>query len=243
MTKIIAHRGFSGAYPENTMIAFEKAVEQGMEGIELDIHLSKDGEVVVAHDETLRRVAGIDRAIADMTAQELAQTEIHGGNLCLTARGVPTLREYFRFIKDKDVFTNIELKTGIVRYEGIEEKTMALVDEFSLREKVLFSSFNHRSLRCIKNIAPQMGCACLVMCHLDRAGAYARERGYQWINPHFTFINEETVAEMNAEGIGAQVWTVDDEKMMRRLMELEVYAVITNRPDKALAVRREVMGV
>lgn len=97
-----AHRGFSGAYPENTMLAFEKAVEQGMEGIELDIHLSKDGEVVVAHDETLRRVAGIDRAIADMTAQELAQTEIHGGDLGLTARGVPTLREYFRFIKDKD---------------------------------------------------------------------------------------------------------------------------------------------
>ena len=164
-------------------------------------------------------------------------------HLCLTARGVPTLREYFRFIKDKDVFTNIELKTGIVRYEDIEEKTMALVDGFGLREKVLFPSFNHRSLRCIKNIAPQMSCACLVMCHLDRAGAYARERGYQWINPHFTFINEETVAEMNAEGIGAQVWTVDDANMMRRLMELEVYAVITNRPDKALAVRREVLGI
>lgn len=240
MTKIIAHRGFSGLYPENTMLAFRKAVEIGVDGIELDVHLSRDGEVVIAHDETLRRVAGMNLKIADLTARELAQVELHGGELGLSERGVPTLRGYLAYIRDKNTLTNIELKTGVVRYPGIEEKTMALIDEFGLRDRVLFSSFNHRSLTEIHRIAPEMGCACLVMCHLERAGAYARERGFRWVNPHYSFMSEETLSEMNAEGVGAQVWTVDDEARARWLCEHDVYGIITNRPDMALRVRGEV---
>lgn len=242
MTQIIAHRGFSGLYPENTMLAFQKAVELGVDGIELDVHLSRDGEVVIAHDETLRRVAGMNQSIAELSARELAQVEVHGGEMGLCERGVPTLRAYLAYIQDKAVFTNIELKTGAIRYAGIEEKTMALIDEFGLRSRVLFSSFNHRSLTEIHRIAPEMGCACLVMCHLERAGAYARERGFSWVNPHYTFMNEETLAELNAEGVGAQVWTVDDEARARWLCEHDVYAIITNRPDVALRVRKEVQG-
>ena len=243
MTRIIAHRGFTGLYPENTMLAFRKAVELPIDGIELDVHLSLDGEVVVAHDENLRRVAGVDRAIADMTVQELQQIVIRGGDAGLTDRGVPTLRQYFELVHSLPIFTNIELKTGFVRYAGIEEKVMALVDAFDLRDRVLFSSFNHRSLTHLHTIAPDMDCACLVMCHLERAGAYARERGFRWVNPHFSFISDETVAEMNAEGIGAQVWTVNEADIMRDLCRRDIYAIITNHPDIALAVRREVQGV
>lgn len=243
MTRIIAHRGFSGLYPENTMLAFRKAVKLPIDGIELDVHLTRDGEVVVAHDESLRRVAGLDRAIADMTVEELQKVTICGGESGLTDQGVPTLRQYFELVQALPIFTNIELKTGLVRYAGIEEKVMALVDEFNLRDRVLFSSFNHRSLTHLHSFAPDMGCACLFMCQMERAGDYARERGFRWVNPHYSFINDETVAELNAEGIEAQVWTVNDAEIMRDLFRRNLYVIITNYPNMALAVRKEVQGI
>ena len=127
MSKIFAHRGFSGKYPENTMLAFEKAVELGVDGIELDVHLTKDNELVIIHDEDIKRTCDGEGLVKDMTLEELKKFDASA-----TFRGVygfnaiPTLREYFELVKDTSVITNIELKTGVYEYHTIEQRTYDL---------------------------------------------------------------------------------------------------------------------
>ncbi len=119
MTKNFAHRGFSGKYPENTMLAFRKAVEEGVDGIELDVQLTKDGEVVIIHDETIDRTTDGKGLVVSYTYDELRKFDAS-----FKFRGqcgfnpIPTLREYFELVKDKNLVTNIELKTGLNEYFG-----------------------------------------------------------------------------------------------------------------------------
>ena len=141
--KIIAHRGFSGVYPENTMLAFRKAIEIGADGIELDVHLSKDGQVMIIHDEALKRTTGLDGVVSDYTRAELEK--ISAGKTKNDEFGftpIPSLEEYLAFMAEhKDKFTNIELKTAPVYYPEIEEKTLELVRKFDLEKNIIDSSF------------------------------------------------------------------------------------------------------
>ena len=153
MTKNFAHRGFSGKYSENTMLAFQKAIEVGADGIELDVQLTKDGELVIIHDETIDRTTDGKGYVVDYTYEELSKFDasyIYRGKFGFNK--IPTLKEYFELVKDLDFITNIELKTGINEYLGIEEKVYQIIKEYKLEKKVIISSFNHFSiLRMKKN--------------------------------------------------------------------------------------------
>ena len=114
MSKIFAHRGFSGKYPENTMIAFEKAVEIGVDGIELDVHLTKDNELVIIHDEDVKRTTNGEGLVKDMTLEELKKLDASATFVGqYGVNPIPTLREYFELVKDTNIITNIELKTSV----------------------------------------------------------------------------------------------------------------------------------
>jgi glycerophosphoryl diester phosphodiesterase len=241
MTNIIAHRGFSALYPENSLLAFQKAAEMGVDGIELDVHLSRDGQVVVAHDEKLDRVAGRREHIQDLTAAELAQVEIRGGSLDERGQTVPTLEQYFRLVKDKTLFTNIELKNSLVHYKGLEQEVLELVEVYGLQEKVLFSSFNHHSLAKVLKLAPRMRCACLVAYGMERGGEYAKTRGFSFINPNYLSLDDEVIQEIHAAGVGIQAWTVDEPAAIRYLCQKNIFGVITNRPDLAILAREEAL--
>lgn len=232
MTKNIAHRGFCNIYPENTMLAFQKAVEAGCDGIEMDVHLTRDGEIVIIHDETLERTTNGTGMVKDYTLEQLCRFDAHGkfpGQHGFNP--IPTLREYFDYIQDKDVFTNIELKNGIYVYPGLEEKCIAMIQEYGLTEKVMFSSFNHFSMIKCKQICPDIKTAFLISCWMVGAGAYAKANGADFINPRFQFLTDENLQELNDHGIGAQVWTVNEEQDIRDLVRRNVYAIITNQPD------------
>ncbi len=241
MTNIIAHRGFSALYPENSLLAFQKAVELGVDGIELDVHLSRDGQVVVAHDEKLDRVAGRRDRIQDLSAAELMQVEIRGGSLDERGQTVPTLEQYFRMVRDKNVFTNIELKNSLVAYKGLEREVLELVDVYGLRERVLFSSFNHHALSKVLKLAPWIQCACLTAGRMERGGEYAKSRGFSFINPHYVGLDDETIAEIHGAGVGVQAWTVDEPAAVQYLCRKNVFGVITNRPDIAMKAREDVL--
>ncbi len=134
---ILGHRGYSGSYPENTLLSFKKALEHKADGIELDVHLSKDGEMVVCHDENLYRTYGKHAWIKDKTLGEMRKLNSLGQKL-------PTLEEVFQEVP-KLAFVNIELKTNIISYPHLEEKVMKLVSN-DAPERVLISSFNHSTL-------------------------------------------------------------------------------------------------
>lgn len=240
MTKNFAHRGFSGCYPENTMLAFEKAVEVGADGIELDVQLTKDGEVVIIHDETIDRTTDGKGTVVSFTYEELqkfdASFKFRGQ---MGFNKIPTLREYFELVKDTNIITNIELKTGINEYFGIEEKVWELIKEYKLEEKVIISSFNHYSILRMKKIAPSLKCGLLSETWIVDAGKYTENLGIECYHPHFANMTKDIVKEIKSHGIEINTWTVNKEEDMRDLIEKGIDIIIGNYPDLAKKVINE----
>lgn len=232
-TKNFAHRGFSGAYPENTMLAFEKAIEAGCDGIELDVHLTKDGEVVIIHDELLDRTTDATGLVSDYTLQELQKVnaaKIHRRteeDFC----GIPTLEAYFQLVKDTQIITNIELKTGVNPYPGIEEKVLHLIDKYELRERIIISSFNHYSVLRMKELAPDMEYGFLEESWLIHAADYTSQYGAGCMHPYFYVVTEDYVKEAKEKGLKINTWTVNTESDMRDMLEKGVDSIIGNYPD------------
>ncbi|MCT4509771.1 MAG: glycerophosphodiester phosphodiesterase [Tepidibacter sp.] len=239
MIKNFAHRGFSGKYPENTMLAFEKAIEIGADGVELDVQLTKDEQVVIIHDETVNRTTGGEGRVQDYTYEELSKLDasyIYTGKYGINK--IPTLREYCEFVKDKDIVTNIELKTGIFEYLGIEEKVWDLIKEYKLEEKVIISSFNHFSILRMKKIAPNLKYGLLSETWLIDAGKYTHNMGVQCYHPLFRNLTNEVVKEIKQYGIEINTYTVNTEEDVRNLINKGIDIVIGNFPDMVNKVRQ-----
>ena len=150
MSLNFAHRGWSGLYPENTLLAFQKAIDLGVDGFEMDVQLSRDGEVVVFHDETLDRVTGYHGYLRDLTVSELKRLDASSGFRGLYGKNeIPTLREFLELVAPTELIVNMELKNNRQYYPQLEEKVIALVRAFGMEKRVIFSSFNNVSiLRC-----------------------------------------------------------------------------------------------
>ncbi len=234
----IAHRGFSGKYPENTMLAFRKAVEAGADGIEFDVHFSKDGELVIIHDEFLDRTTNGTGEVSSYTYEELSKFDASAGFAGVYGfNKIPTLREYFEFIKPIDGFiTNIELKTSVNEYPGIEKAVLELIDEFDLADRIIISSFNHYSVMRAKAINPDIKCGFLDSSWIYNFGEYTKTRGIECVHPKYVSLNEESVAEIKSQSIQINTWTVNNEEDVERLYNLGVDAVIGNFPDMIKSV-------
>lgn len=234
MTKNFAHRGFSGKYPENTMLAFQKAVEVGADGIELDVHLSKDGELMVIHDETVVRTCGVPGRVKDMTREDLQALDaayIYRGQV--ERCPIPTLDEYFQMVKNTDVVTNIELKTNIFEYPGLEEKVWGLIKRYDLADKVIISSFNHYSVLRMREIAPVLKYGLLSESWIVNAGRYVHDLGVACYHPIYGNLTEEHVAEIKQYNLEVNTFTVNDPETVRRLAGLGIDSIIGNFPDMA----------
>jgi len=242
-TKIQAHRGASAYRPENTLEAFSLAIAQKADGLELDVHLSKDGQVVVAHDERLERVSNGTGLIHDHTLEALRS--LNFGKLFpdQPACRMPTLAEVFALIKDTSMTVNIEMKTTELFYPGLAQKLVQLAREYAMEERVLYSSFNHYSLLEIKNLNPNAKIGLLYQFGMVDPWVYARHVSASAIHPHYFAIATlpDTVARCHANGVMVNVWTVDDPTAIHRMIQCGVDAVITNKPDIAVACRDGVM--
>lgn len=234
--KVYAHRGYSGRYPENTMLAFKKAAELGVDGIELDVQLTKDGKVVVIHDERIDRTTDGTGYVRDYTWEELKKfnaSKIKGDKYGFEP--IPAFKEYCAWAKDQSLVTNIELKTGVFYYSDIEEKTLEIVKQYGLEDRVLFSSFNHLSITRMKELAPQIPCGALVEeCGLGNAGFYCSRYGFEYYHPGYAALDDEAVAECRKHGIGLNVWTVNDMGSFEQLLEWGCEGIITNYPNVPL---------
>lgn len=239
MVQIFAHRGFSGYYPENTMLAFQKVAEETVaDGIELDIQLTKDGEIVIMHDEMLDRTTNGSGWLKDHTLEKLKMLSV-GVNVkgFFPRQTIPTLREYFTWLKTTKLITNIELKTSYFEYEGIEEKLIAMVKEFGLEDQIWYSSFNHYTVARIKKLMPEAKCGLLTDTWLMNIGEYAASQGAASVNARTYFCAKEGVAaDLHAHNIALQAWTPNDADMMQELVDAGVDVLITNYPDIAAKV-------
>lgn len=238
MTKIFAHRGASGYAPENTVKAFLMAAEQGADGIELDVQLTKDGEVVVIHDESLDRVTGIHGYVRDYTLEELKTFSFHNKMEAYKGIQIPTLKEVLESVKPLGLAVNIELKTGIFWYPQIEEKTAEIVRKAGMEERVIYSSFNHYSVQKIKEIQPEAETAYLYSdVFLDVEG-YAKRTGVQGIHPAVYHMKMADFSQKYKDShLKVRIWTVNDENDIEQFVKEGYEAVITNYPDVGVRIR------
>ncbi|HIT91051.1 MAG TPA: glycerophosphodiester phosphodiesterase [Candidatus Merdenecus merdavium] len=244
MTKVFAHRGASGYAPENTLEAFSLAMEQGAEGIELDVQLTKDGEVVVIHDETIDRTSNGKGAVRDYTLKELKALSFHNHMDEYQGVKIPTLREVLELVKPGKMEVNIELKTGIYWYPDIEEKTIQIVKETGMENRIIYSSFNHYSIQKVLEKNADAETAYLYSDVILNVDKYAKETGIVGLHPavyHLKMV--QFLDEYKKSGLKVRVWTVNKEEDMKDFMKADLEAVITNYPDKALDIRKGLKDV
>ena len=237
----IAHRGFRSRYPENTMLAFRKAIEAGCDGIEFDVHLSKDGEAVIIHDETVDRTTDGTGLVGEKTYRELkALNAAKPHPETIDFAPIPSLREYFEYMTEQpDIISNIELKTGVFVYEGIEEVVYRLMKEYNLIDRCIVSSFNHESVLRMKQIDSAVVCGLLVDSWQIRPELYVRDLGIECYHPSAYCVTSKLIAALHNAGIRINPWFDSIQSDYRELIEMGVDSLITDYPDKITALLKD----
>ncbi len=232
---VIAHRGASGERPENTLPAYELAVEQRADAIEIDLHTTRDGAIVVTHDAELADLSGCGE-VGEASLAEVRALDAGGG------AQVPTLDEVLDRFGGRIPF-NLEIKTGekTGRYSGIEAVALAAVEERGLLETTLFSSFDDSVLEELRRISAAARIGVLVSPREpreSRAQSLARARAVaaEAINPHFIMADGALVGEAHDQGLAVYVSTGAAEPQMNRLLVLGVDGIFTNHPRRLRSV-------
>ena len=239
---ILAHRGASAHAPENTIAAFELALEQGAHGFELDVKLSSEGEVIVIHDPTLDRTTNGQGQVSQHSLKSLR--ELDAGSFFsknFNGEKIPTLAEIFEVI-GKRAFINIELTNYTTRRDGLADVVCDLVRKFKFQDRVLFSSFLSSNLTRTRELLPEVPRGLLALG--GWMGWWARSFGfnfgeYQALHPKLADVTHEQVARVHRLERRIHVWTVNTADDMRRLFAWGVDGIITDDPKLAMEVLAE----
>lgn len=229
-TKIWAHRGASAKAPENTIPAFKLAVKQGADGIELDVQLSKDGIVVVTHDERIDRVSNGTGFVKDYTWKELQEFNFNNGKEEYGFVPIPTLEEVYQIFGQMDLTINVELKTNKFRYEGIEEKVTALSEKYNLGRKVIYSSFSPSTLTKMRCLCPECLIGLIYLHEWADAPKYAIAKKLNAVHPPLKACNQKLVNKCKSYGLDLNIWKVNTMEAFEKMVKFEVNAVITDWP-------------
>lgn len=231
-----AHRGASAYAPENTLEAFRLAADMGADGVELDIQLTKDGQIVVIHDETIDRTSSGTGWVKDMTLEELRRFS-YNKTFPDKPADIPTMREVFELLAPTGLTINIEIKTGVVFYERIEEKILALTKEMRMEERVCYSSFNHYTVTKIHELDSQAQVGFLYADGPIDMPSYGVRHGVNALHPAlYNLQYDGFVEECRAKGLRLNVWTVNEKEHIRLCRDMGIDAIITNYPDVARAI-------
>lgn len=226
--EITAHRGDSLNYPENTILAFDSAVSKDADWIELDVQLTKDKEIVVCHDANLKRVAGVDKNIYDLSYEELSQINIKNNNDDTNVK-IPLLSDVFRWGLFNNVSFNVELKP----YDDdltLVKKVIELVKKYYLEDRVILSSNKYSILEEIKNVDDKVSTAYIMslaygdISKLDKADNFSIEA---------SSINKDLVKKLHNDGKEVFAWTVNARDSINKMLDLNVDNIITDDVDYA----------
>lgn len=240
--KIWGHRGASAYAPENTLAAFHLAHEMGADGVECDVQFTKDRQVVVLHDSSLRRTAGVNELLCNMTLAELKKLDNSCGMEAYRGEQVPTLEELLLLARKEEFEVNIELKTNFDEPCGLEEAVCGIVEDCHMEQSVIYSGNNHVSLVHMKKINPSSECNLGFYQKCYREWDYAKLLGCDGVHPDYRFVTQEYVNACHQAGIICRVWSPDEPEDITKMLRLGI-DVLTNKPDIAAKIRREVLSV
>lgn len=237
--QIIGHRGWMSEYPENSLIGFQQAAALGVDGIELDVHMTRDGEIVVHHDETIQRMTNGSGWIRDLTLAELHNFHLrHRFGRRFRKEKIPTLRDVLLSLAHHpNLLINIELKTNVVLYDEIERKTLALVARYAPNHRVVYSSFHLPTLIRLKQRLPEAEVALITSRAFPHMKDVLTTFGIDGIHPRRQVYtkNEASFAALRK----VRPWAVNRPRSMKRFLQSDVAAIITKHPDQALRLRAQ----
>ncbi len=238
MTKIIGHRGYAALYPENTMLSFKKAYEHGADGIELDIHMSVDKEIIVIHDPSLNRTTNQKGRVNQLTLDEIKNARIKNGLFKITDEQVPTLKEVMDWIITTDMTLNIEIK-GVT--EGVlEDGLLKLLSHYDMKERIIISSFNLESLLYIEKIDSSYETALLTDKDLGEPWIYLESHGIKSVHPYGkSYMTDAKRLEVVRYNLPARVYTVNRAKEIQYWLEEEIDAIITDEVEVAVKLKKD----
>ena len=221
----IGHRGAKGHLAENTLASFQKAFDLGCDGIELDVHMSADGEVIVIHDETVDRTANGKGRIADLSLTQLKHLKIDG------AHEIPTLSETVSFAP-KDKLINIELKVKIAAKPVMHLIEKFVVENGFIYAQFLVSSFDWVALKEIREANPNIPLGVLTETDLELAVGFSESIKSETLHPYFHLLTAENTKQIQQKGIGVFPWTVNEHEDLIRMKSFGVDGIITDFPDR-----------
>lgn len=227
----IGHRGAAGTYPENTLAAFRRARELGCDGVELDIHRTRDGHLVVCHDPFLDRTttgAGLIR--------ELGLAEVQAADAGVkkdprfAGERVPTLEQVLDDLPELKIF--IELKFGSLHYPGIEEDLVAFLRRKGALGRVQVSSFDHKALQRLHAVWPELPLGMLYSENLLDPVGMAQQIGAGALHPAFYWVYPELVQVAHAAGLSVNAWTVNDPPFIAAMKAMGVDGIMSDFPER-----------
>ncbi|HET7616856.1 MAG TPA: glycerophosphodiester phosphodiesterase [Bacillales bacterium] len=237
MTQIFAHRGSSGTEPENTMAAFEEAARVGAGGIEFDVQMTKDKELVVLHDERVDRTTDGKGWVNQYTLKELKT--LNAGVKKKRVERIPTLSEVLDWSRSNRMLLNIELKTEVIQYPNIEKRTIEAVRHFGLTDRVIVSSFNHYSVEKVHEIDPNVDTAILFMEGLFEPWKYAKSIGASGLHYYWKVASPEFIEGAKEAGMAVRPFTVNRKPLIRKFIMAGCTGLFTDFPERALQVRKK----
>jgi glycerophosphoryl diester phosphodiesterase len=239
---VTAHRGFSGEAPENTLPAFKKAIEVGSDMIELDVRFSKDGKIVVIHDDTLDRTTNGRGKVSDYTLKELK--ELDAGSWFapqFSGEQIPTLKEVLELAKGK-IPMNIEIKDdspGQYKITDLADRALQEVKKAGMVGEVIFSSFYPSSLQRIKERDPRIWVALLYHREWNSLREVTGGRVFSVLNLRHSFLTREKIRRIHQEGMKVNTYTVNSEEEMEQFIGWGIDGIITNHPDKLIQILKK----
>lgn len=233
--KIYAHRGASGYAPENTMAAYKMAFDElQADGIEIDVHYSKDKELVVIHDFELSRTTNGTGFVFSKTLKELR--ELSAGikfSKEYENEKIPTLQEVLMLVAEKNKKINIEIKAGSFFYPDIEQRVIKTVYEFSLEKKTLLSSFDHVSMVRAKEIDKTILTGILSASRIYKTAEYVLKTGADAYNANYAILTPQDVEELRKAKLMINCYGCNKTYEILPMIQMSIDIIITNYPDTA----------
>jgi glycerophosphoryl diester phosphodiesterase len=236
---VVGHRGAMAYCPENTLVSFERALELGADWIELDVHLSRDGELVVIHDEHVDRTTNGHGLVKDLSVDALKRLDAgawYGDRFA--GQQIPTLSEVLSWARERpETVVDIEIKNAPIYYAGIEDAVVDSVDRLGMTERVIVISFDHRAVQRVKALNAEVATGVLYAGRpVDGGIELARQANADALLPHWGYVTAEDVAAAHQAGLAVAPWESSEPTVLRALVAAGVDGIGTNKPDVLRAV-------
>ena len=222
-----AHRGASEYAPENTLSSFYLGLMQGASGIETDVQRTKDGVLVLFHDNSLDRVSNVSGNLSEYTYEELLSFKIYGNCTSDFYDKIVTLEEFLDKFASYDIKFAIELKG-----EGVEEDTLSMIRRYGVLDKTTFTSFNFEYIKKIKQMEPKARVGWLISSPGEEEINKLLDISGEEMAPKAECITKEMMDVLRGKGLGVRAWGVFNVQLMKKMCDLKVDGMTVNFPDR-----------